>query len=132
MSSHDSGFFGKGIYVTPNSEYAAKYAFGHGGIGTNYDPHPHDPTLRAVLLCSVCVGLAYPVTREVDYGGRSSGNSDLYGHPLKSGCDAHLALVHANKGYQAVDHEYAQYGEVVVSQYAAVLPLAILWVKATA
>ena len=131
LSSNDSGYFGHGIYVTPNAEYACQYAKGvHGGA---VEPHPEHPDWFAVLLCTAAVGLVYPVTRQIDYQPPSpSGHSNLFGKPLKPRYDAHFALVHHTNGYEAAELPvFAQYGELCVSQYAALLPHAILWVSPT-
>ena len=129
LSAQDSGFFGHGIYASPNAEYACQYATGTHCPAT--EPHsPEHPDWFAVLLCTAVVGLVYPVTRQVDYEQAAEGHSKLYGQPLKPRYDAHFALVHSRFGYEASSPPgVAQYGELCVSQYAALLPLAILWVS---
>lgn len=123
-ATEDAGYFGHGIHVTPNAEYACEYAM------KKAEPFsPEHPDWFSVLLCTAVVGLVYPVTRQVDYTQTPKGHSDLYGKPLKSPYDAHFALVHHKYGYEAApDPGTAEYGELCVSQYAAFQPLAILWV----
>ena len=81
-----------------------------------------------ILLCTAAVGLVHPVTREVDYI-PSRVHSNLHGLPLKKPFDAHFALVSSRHGYEAAPPAEAEYGELCVSQNAAVLPLATLWVS---
>ena len=129
LAMMDAGFFGRGIYVTPNAEYACQYAT---GCFAAKEAHSKEhPNWFPVLLCTAVVGHVYPVTRQIDYQS-SSGHSSLFGKPLKTGYDAHFALVHHMNNYEAAQEpDTAQYGELCVSQYAALLPLAILWVSPT-
>jgi hypothetical protein len=126
----DSGYFGSGVYVTPNAEYAARYACGDFSPDPSTAPQPHKdhPTWHAVLLCSVAVGLAYPVTRTVDYaGGRTT--CALRGQPIRAPFDATITPVHSRFQFECCDAVLAEYMELCVSQNAAVLPLAVLWVE---
>ena len=130
LASLDAGYFGNGIYVTPNAEYACWYALEahHKHSSRDEQYSPEHPDWFPILLCTAAVGLVYPVTREVDYTPPGA-HSDLHGQPLKKPFDAHFALVSHSFGYEAAPPAVAQYGELCVSQYAAVLPLAILWVS---
>jgi hypothetical protein len=55
VSGKDEGYFGKGVYLTPQAEYAAFYA--------NGQRPPRRGQAYTLLLCAVCLGNAYPVTR---------------------------------------------------------------------
>ena len=114
-SLRDDGYFGKGIYTTPNAEYACSYA-------TAGADEP-----AAVVMCRVCVPSVYFVTL-ADYGGsNAAGHSKLYGQALKSE-EAHFALVSRSTNYEACTPEVAEYCELCVSQVAALCPIAVLWV----
>ena len=129
LSSTDDGFFGNGIYVTPNAEYACGYASGKLTPSSPPEPHSADhPDWFSVVLSAAVVSLVYPVTRQKDYlPGKNK--STWFGMPLNSGYDAHFALVEKANGFQATDPANAQYGELCLSQCAALSPLAILWVS---
>ena len=109
-SQRDNGYFGRGIYATPNAEYACRYAT------TTAD--------GAVVMCRACVPSAYFVTR-ADYVG-PTGHSKLYGQALKSE-EAHFALVSESTNFEVCDPEGAEYCELCVSQVAALCPIAILY-----
>ena len=127
LAALDAGYFGSGIYVTPNAEYACQYALAaHSSEDEQHSPE--HPDWFPILLCTAAVGLVYPVTRQVDYT-QQGAHSNLHGLPLKKPFDAHFALVSHHNGYEAAPPAIAQYGELCVSQYAAILPLAILWVS---
>ena len=79
-SQRDDGYFGNGIYATPNAEYACFYATLHASSS------------GAVVMCRSCVPFVYSVTR-ADYDGSGpSGHSKLYGQALQNE-EAHFALV---------------------------------------
>ena len=48
---------------------------------------------------------------------------------MRSGFDAHVAVVSQAAGFEAVRRTQMQYLELVIDQEAQVLPLAILWVR---
>ena len=115
----DNGYFGRGIYVTPNAEYACMYATDAtvDGVG-------------AVVMCRACVPFAYCVTR-ADYDDwDATAHSVLFGKALKSE-EAHFALVSRSTNYEACTLDRAEYSELCVSQVAALCPIAILLVEAT-
>ena len=114
-SLRDNGYFGKGIYTTPNAEYACLYATNNGDLA------------GAVVMCRACVPFVYCVTL-ADYDG-SSGHSKLCGQALKNE-EAHFALVSRSSNFEACTPETADYCELCVSQIAALCPIAILWVEA--
>ena len=113
----DDGCFGRGIYVTPNAEYACQNATpdGQGAV---------------VVVCRACVPFAYFVTRADYDGSNAAGHSKLYGQALKSE-EAHFALVSRSTNYEACEREKAEYCELCVSQAAALCPIAILHIEAT-
>ena len=116
-SLRDDGYFGRGIYATPNAEYACEHA-----IATACGP-------AAVVMCHACVTSVYFVTR-ADYDGSiaAAGHSKLYGQPLRSE-EAHFALVSRNTCYEACAPNYAEYCELCFSQAAALCPIAIMHVE---
>jgi serine/threonine protein kinase len=64
VSNQDEGHFGKGVYLTPEAEYAAFYA--------NGQAPPKRGATYTLLLCAVCLANPYPLTRGVDYDPSSS------------------------------------------------------------
>ena len=115
-SQRDNGYFGRGIYATPNAEYACWYATQTADWS------------GAVVMCRACVPSAYFVTR-ADYDeSNAAGHSKLYGQALKSE-EAHFALVSRSTNFGACHLERAEYCELCVSQVAALCPLAIVTVK---
>ena len=116
-SQRDDGYFGRGIYATPNAEYACLYA-----ATTAHD-------VGAVVMCRSCVPSVYCVT-SADYDCSIAGShSKLRGQALKSE-EAHFALVAQSTKYEACSREKAEYCELCVSQVAALCPVAILMVEA--
>jgi hypothetical protein len=127
--SMDSGYFGRGIYSTLNVEYAARYAYGE------FDD-PEKPPRQApadgrypVIMFAASVSMAYPLTREVDYGhvADAPGYSDYFGRGLKFGFDCHVVCVSQSNGFQAVNRDACQYVEIVIDQESQMMPIAILW-----
>eukprot|EP00727_Mastigamoeba_balamuthi_P007214 m51a1_g3112 hypothetical protein (901) ;mRNA; f:152863-156028 len=59
----DGGYFGGGVYLTPQAQYAALYATGL----TNSKPKPTEQGEYTVLMAAGTIGLAYPITRKNDY-----------------------------------------------------------------
>ena len=66
LGTKDPGYFGSGIYVTPNAEYACQYALAAQHSGDEQHS-PEHPDWVSILLCTAAVGLVYPVTRQVNY-----------------------------------------------------------------
>ena len=120
----DEGFFGKGIYLTPQAEYATFLANGGRQMvaGQKF----------TLLLCAVCIANAYPITRSVDYDEALGISIFHFNHgktgtpkALKSGFDAHFVAVSVNNKYQAAnDIEDAHFDELVVASEEQVLPFA--------
>ena len=127
LAKLDAGYFGRGIYLTLNPEYACQYAAGYFATSPSNAPKPHPkfPKRHAVILCAVCVSMAYPVTPSEDYPNpdpKLSGFSKCLGQPLQPQFDAHFAPIHSGCGFQAISSKLAEYCELVVSQHAAVMP----------
>jgi hypothetical protein len=142
LHRQDGGFFGRGIYVTPHIEYAARYASGEFfAVEPSSSAHPWMAANSfPVIVCASFVSLAYPLTRDADYNslpGIGPGYSDFFakkGEParsLKVGSDAHIIAVAGGKGYQACPPEYADYYEIVHAHEEMVLPMGVLWVRPT-
>jgi hypothetical protein len=122
----DAGDFGSGCYSTLNIEYAIQYAHGI------YDAVPRrqlDDKRYPVVMFAASVGVAYPVTPELDYPPHG-GQSNFYGRPLQPGFDCHVACVSVTTRFQAVNRPECQYVEVVIDQQVQMLPLAVLWFEA--
>ncbi|EGD77637.1 hypothetical protein PTSG_08728 [Salpingoeca rosetta] len=127
---NDPGFFGAGIYLTPQANCAAGYATTL--LTGNWRP-PNADGEHVMLLCAVSVGLAYPITRSKDYP--SSGENKckkFWGKPLHKGCNTHYIQVTKRMGYQSTRAPTPgtfDFEEYVVSQEAQVLPFAKVFVK---
>ena len=129
VSDKDEGYFGKGVYLTPQAEYAAFYA--------NKAQQPKRGETYTLLLCAVCVANVYPVSRLVDYAKGADISKFHYDHgdhgtakALKGGFDAHFVAVRMSENYQASsDIDGADFDELVVGNEEQVLPFAKLLVK---
>lgn len=129
VNSGDSGFFGHGVYLTPEAAYAAFYS--------NKAPfvRPARGTTCTLVLCAVCLVNPYPLTRGADYAPDSeisyyhfNHDTDDVGKALKAGFDAHFVGV--TPGYQAAPRVAdAIYHELVVRDEQQVLPFAKLVVR---
>ena len=115
LRTTDGGWFGAGAYLTPEAEYAAKYATGE--ILPNGQPYDANKTY-CIILCAALVGLTYPITRTTDYITDTTNQNDIsvfhYAYPapiaghldkrtdkaLKAGFDSHFIAVRVDKGYQ--------------------------------
>ena len=94
----DPGYFGAGVYVTPNLEYAAQYAVGKFDNPSSDDRSAREDGSFPVVLVCAAIGEAHPITRSGDYPLEGRGKvlsaidpcfSRCYGQPLMPGCDAH-------------------------------------------
>eukprot|EP00727_Mastigamoeba_balamuthi_P007212 m51a1_g3110 hypothetical protein (1272) ;mRNA; f:145346-149672 len=153
----DGGFFGSGVYLTPQAQYAALYAAGLTGKA----PTPTEQGEYTVLLAAGTVGLAYPVTRKNDYSypeknepyslcsyhcaapipksaieayiAKNSGPlrealAKRNDKALKPSFDTHFVGVSQVWRFQAAPPDQIQYDEVVTAE-SQVLPLAIVYFK---
>ena len=129
LSNANFDFFGPGIYFTAQPEYAAGYA---SGVIKDEPATPTEHGEFVILLCAVCVGSVYPITRTADYP--SNGNECKFrGRILEAGYDAHYALVDVGTGWQAAKADQplqCHFEELVVEQDAQVLPIAKVYVRA--
>ena len=125
LATLDLGYFGSGIYFSQQPDYAAAYP------AKVFSGQTTGVCNVMLLLCAVCVGSVYPITRGEDYADGSR-ESKYYGRPLHSGCDAHFALIDSTVGYQAAKVDTPlqhHFDEVVVSQESQVLPIAKVLVE---
>jgi hypothetical protein len=147
----DGGYFGTGVYLTPQAPYAITYAL---------QSSESTPQGEKVLLLAVCVtGLAYPLTRKFDYvypdvneryavsnfhpaspisevavkkGDQKLITTELLRRldkGLKSSFDAHFIGVSSKWFYQAAPIAQIEYDEIVLKEDCQVLPLAIVYFK---
>ena len=128
------GFFGTGICVTPQANYAIAYS-----------PKPASPNADGefcLLLCWAAYSNIYPVSRDVDYTGISSPSQffdEKRGIALKAGFDSHCACVDPKRHYQAAKYVETTGGfdrdckdlvdEILLKESAQALPYAIVWYK---
>ncbi|EGD78593.1 hypothetical protein PTSG_09285 [Salpingoeca rosetta] len=126
-SPGDRGFFGSGIYLTPQTSYAAGYSTRvllNGDLRSSNANGEH-----VMLLCAASVGLAYPITRAADYP-HGSNECSYYGKPFDESQDTHYAQVTRATNLQATPTPGTfAFEEYVVSQEAQVLPFAKVFVK---
>jgi hypothetical protein len=137
--SNDQGFLGKGVYLTPEAEYAAFYA--------NEQAQPMAGETYTLVLCAACFANAYPVTRGVDYA-RDDANGDIdackfsfnFGahdtpKALKPGHDAHFIAISVaadtnGKPYQvAKEVSSIDCHELVIGEESQVLPFAMVRIR---
>lgn len=116
----DGGWFGAGVYLTPEASYALMYS------GTD--------NKRCIVGCWVIVGSCYPVTRTHDYDNAEdfSEKSISKFHPsypnpkvrndkaLEKGFDAHFASVSSEVGFHSSRNP--QFDELILKQEVQVLP----------
>jgi len=128
---NDPGFFGAGIYFTPQASYAILYA-AEGVAVTGTTSTPNELGEFTLLYCWVAIGNLYPVTRD-DY---VTDQCVFYGKPLKPGFDAHCVCVDSKLGFQATtsikaikENNARIFDEVVVGASAQVLPQCVVYFK---
>jgi len=149
LRTTDGGYFGSGIYLTPNLDYAYEYSKNHQDQEGN----------SAVLLCKVTIARTYPISRKTDYQNPDSYDNwsickfhSAYPIPqeiidrnnsyeisqslkkrmdksLKSGFDSHFIGVSSQYSYQAVSDDQAEFYELVVKDEAQILPIGILYFR---
>jgi len=74
LSLRNDGWFGNGVYFTPDLDCAKAYASESG----------------LVLVCNILLFQPYPVIENFRIGPKFAG---FYGQPIVPGCDAHVAVV---------------------------------------
>lgn len=120
LGALDPGYFGSGIYVTTDFEYAAKYAQARAGEGAERAP--------TVLVCVVCTGHTRPL------------NGGWTGKALGPGFDSHVVFVQNTGRAQSLAdwrpsadvsewNRRLTYCELVVRESAQLLPLAMVGAK---
>eukprot|EP01127_Copromyxa_protea_P020465 TRINITY_DN6860_c0_g1_i1.p1 TRINITY_DN6860_c0_g1~~TRINITY_DN6860_c0_g1_i1.p1 ORF type:complete len:574 (+),score=115.76 TRINITY_DN6860_c0_g1_i1:1287-3008(+) len=105
LSLLDAGYYGRGIYFTTSSAYAANY------ISGKSDP--------ALIISFVTPGNVFPVTEH------HAGSESLIGQALKSGYNSHFALVNTN-GEIPKSGTTSIFTEVVVQQESQITPVYIV------
>jgi hypothetical protein len=137
----DAGYFGSGCYTTLNIEYALRYV--HGDFDEDHNlvrRAPPDDGRYPVIMFAASVGIAYPITPDVDYPSPTASSSsssaatvrrcNYFGRCLNRGFDCHVICVNQASGFQAVSKQDCQYVEVVMDQESQLLPVAVLWFEA--
>ncbi|EGD79567.1 hypothetical protein PTSG_13043 [Salpingoeca rosetta] len=125
-SPGDRGFFGSGIYLTPQASYAAGYST---RLLTGGWRPPNADGEHVLLLCASSVGLAYPITRAADYP-HGSNECSYYGKPFDESQDTHYVQVTRTTNFQATRTAGTfDFEEYVFSQEVQVLPFAKVFVK---
>lgn len=137
----DGGFFGAGIYTTPEAWYACLYAL----MAMNAYPVPDTFQEYGVILFAATLGTPYVVTRENDYPLKVDGTrvilegdevSHFYsenpcqGIALMPGVDTHYVACKAPPGsvnFQACREADAQCHEVVLDSVQQLCPIAIFY-----
>jgi len=127
------GFFGTGICVTPQANYAIAYS---------PKPAPNSDGEYCLLLCWVVTSNIYPVSRDTDYDSSSSPSQffdEKRGIALKSGFDSHCACVDPKRHYQAAKFVESQNAfdrdskdlvdEIILKESAQALPYCVVYYK---
>jgi hypothetical protein len=153
----DGGFFGSGVYLTPEAQYAALYA-----SALNPKIQPTEFGEFSVIMAASAIGLAYPITRKdynfpaenamysissyhcafpikqeaiTQYNGGQRQQilvelSKREDKALKPAFDAHFIGINASKWkYQACPPAEIEYDEIVIKEESQVLPIAIIYFK---
>jgi len=120
----EPAWYGTGRYCTLEAELACMHA------STHPSPKPKNADGEwCVLLSAAIVGIAYPITPgKVDYpsGPEDPTKFKFYGKAFKAPCDTHVVGIDG-KSHRCAAPEAAKYHEIVSSQDAQLLPLAIVW-----
>jgi len=152
LRTTDGGYFGSGIYLTPNLDYAIQQY--------SSKCNPDNEGNFAVLLCKAGIARTYPISRATDYPEKDVSklwsistfhsahpipkelieNNDIAGivnalkttrldKSLKPGFDSHFIGVSRKIGYQAAPDSQSDFYELVVKEESQVLPIGILYFK---
>ena len=126
------GYFGSGVYMTTSAQYAAGYA-----TRVVHDDwrEPNANGEHVMLLCAVCIGLAYPISRATDYVQVQLNDTTqelcrYAGASLVRQCDTHYIHISSKDRFHApANHRQYNFDELVVAQEAQVLPIAKVYFK---
>lgn len=145
----DGGYFGAGIYLTPQFDYAKSFSINHqppaGSAVKSFDSGTPSTNngMVSVVLCAAVVGLTYAITLEADCPNWTPGchspdarksrfNSNLSepraDKAILHGFDSHFVAVGHPDG-QVENPLSAIYHELVLRQNSQVLPIAIIQCK---
>mmetsp|Transcript_20356 Transcript_20356/g.44082 ORF Transcript_20356/g.44082 Transcript_20356/m.44082 type:complete len:477 (-) Transcript_20356:57-1487(-) len=128
LRMNDGGWFGAGIYVTPQPAYAAQYSTGvHDGTFI-----PGEDKVYTVICCWAAVAMTYPITRNQDYDNPSDRKSLCKFHfsyptgkrmdkALRPGCDSHFVNI-SDGDFQASADNNGPFDEIVLGDQRQVLP----------
>jgi len=137
LRSNDGGWFGAGIYVTPDIDYAIK-------VYSQKEENPAPNGERCVLVCLCVVGITYPLTVcSDDFPGYPAQNIYSKYHcdypkengirtdkAIKNGYDSHFIGVSLEMNYNVPEIvKESNYYELVLSSHKQVLPLAVVYFK---
>lgn len=139
-----AGYFGSGLYLTPQARYAASYP---AELYVETRNERGELALvrfnRVVFLLMIwmllqvmavtVVGHAYPLTRAKDYDEKDqSGHSMYYGKAMDGFFDAHFIRVDPDQGYEAASNvSKSHLFEVVLKDSAQVLPRYVIFFTGT-
>ena len=129
LGTRDDGYYGQGIYVTLDAEYAIE----------EYGRRQGRQTRMALVVCAVIVGSIYPVVE------MPSGPGGFLGGPLTPRADTHVAVVAWGKGAAPGSPAWLPcpperweearrktYTELVLRYESQLLPLGYMMVQAAA
>lgn len=123
----DGGWFGAGIYLTPEAQYAFMYA--QSAVSDLSDTK----NAPCIVGSWVVTGSCYPITRENDYGAGTISrfhpmhpfhNSTSLDKALEKGFDAHFASISPDDDYQSSLNPI--FDEIVLRQEVQILPRFII------
>jgi len=140
-ANQDQGWFGRGVYSTSYSGYAARYSMNGN--------KPNSEGEYVMLLCAVVVGNVYIISRETDYRFKKADGKIIntnfcrydYRYPdgkeklgiaIKAGYDAHYACLSKKLGYQVPPCNKADdidVDELVVKSETQILPICKVYFK---
>jgi hypothetical protein len=132
----DGGWFGAGVYVTGEAEYAAGYSDGSISGTPNA---PNEQGEYVMLLCQAVVSMTYPVSRETDHDSGEDLSHFHCNYPrgqarrdkaLKGGFDSHFVQVSRADGFHAAkDLNRFDFSELVVKNDAQIIPVCLVYFR---
>jgi len=133
-SKNENGRFGRGVYSTSYSRYAAMDS-----MGINGENLPNRKNEYVLLLCAVAVGNVYVISRETDYIFTNKDGKRCYnrckkkvGKDLKDGYDAHYACLSTKRSYDVppcTEADETDCDELVVASEDQMLPICKVYFK---